>query len=136
MSNDWKPDFTKANPWEGMPADYGGVATFIPTTSNPYPPWEGEPGANIPPYGTPEYGQVAARVVEKAYAAGNTELLNWAKNAFDQGSGVALAPKQSAATAVMLDTPTNGFKIPEGWGTAIIALLGVGILAFTGKKRK
>jgi hypothetical protein len=35
----WKPDFTKPNPWEGMPSDYAGIKTFVPSPDSPLPPW-------------------------------------------------------------------------------------------------
>ena len=38
----WKPDFTRDNPWEGMPEDYSGIKSYVPTPENPLPPWTGE----------------------------------------------------------------------------------------------
>ncbi len=38
----WKPDFTKVNPYEGMPLEYAELVTesFVPTADNPYSPIE------------------------------------------------------------------------------------------------
>ena len=63
----WKPDFTKAEPWQGVPADYAGVATFVPTVENPLPPWEGEVAAEVlPTFDTPEYDALAQRIIDEA----------------------------------------------------------------------
>lgn len=76
----WKPDFTADDPWKDMPKDYSGIATFVPTESNPTPPWETpttKAGAtttttttapDIPKYGTPEYQERAREVAEKQLA--------------------------------------------------------------------
>jgi len=59
----WKPDFTKKDPWEGMPPDYRGIATFVPTVAKPVPPWEGQVGAEaIPTFGTPGFQDLAQRI--------------------------------------------------------------------------
>lgn len=55
---DWQPDFAKSDPWQGMPKNYEGIATFKPTETNPLPPWESSAGAlaaGIPQFGTREY---------------------------------------------------------------------------------
>ena len=106
----WKPDFTKDNPWIGMPADYAGIATFIPTESVPLPPWEGKVGAGaIPAYGTPIYAQVALEIAQEAYTevtapeSSRTEkeqatfILESAMRAAEQGAGVASAYTMTSA---------------------------------------
>ena len=63
----WKPDFTKAEPWQGVPADYAGVATFVPTNENPLPPWEGDVAtAVIPAFNTPDYSALAQKIIDEA----------------------------------------------------------------------
>jgi len=42
----WKPDFTQPNPWAGMPPNYEGIKTFVPTPDNPNPPWVGQVADN------------------------------------------------------------------------------------------
>jgi len=40
MNDNWKPDPSKENPFEDMPADYAGISSFLPTEAQPLPAWE------------------------------------------------------------------------------------------------
>ncbi len=63
----WKPDFTQTDPWMGMPADYAGVATFVPVAEEPVPPWTGQIGSEaIPVFGTAEYEIVVQEIMTAA----------------------------------------------------------------------
>lgn len=65
-TTDWKPDFSKTNPWEGMPINYAGIATFKPTDTIKTPPWEGQKGSeNIPKFGTPEFERLALSITKE-----------------------------------------------------------------------
>ncbi len=69
----WKPDFTKTDPWMGMPADYAGVATFVPVAETPVPPWTGQIGSEaIPIFGSPEYEVVVQEIVAAAVVTAQT----------------------------------------------------------------
>ncbi len=45
----WQPNFNDPDPWAGMPADYAGKDTFVPTVVNPTPPWGSETGIDYSP---------------------------------------------------------------------------------------
>jgi len=142
MNNDWKPDFNQEDPWAGVPDDYAGIATFVPTESNPEPPWQGETGAeSIPDYGSIDYALVAKNIImdvaDKAEAGDqhSAEILQWAKNAADQGAGVASSPLPLMPGGVPTLTPTvKPTALPTNWMLGGLALLAV--VAFASGKRK
>jgi hypothetical protein len=130
----WKPDFTKDNPWEGMPADYAGVATFVPTSDNPLPPWEGEVGAGIiPTFGTPEYESLALTIASEARAATATATTTEEKARAEliadtaEKAALARAGVGESAAAVEIDA-----GIQPGW--AVPAVIAIVVLAFLGRK--
>jgi len=137
----WKPDFTKANPWEGMPADYVGVATFIPTTLVAKPPWQDKVGAeSLPAYGTPGYAILAKSIIDDLYSeaiskTGATQqkaidLLTYAKKAAEAGAGIASANIGLTPAIVPTITPTPSLvaeKEQPNWllwgGLGLLALM-------------
>lgn len=67
MNEVWRPDFTKDDPWAGMPADYAGLATYVSTDVSPLPPWEEDAPEYIPAYGTEEYINIARGIAEESH---------------------------------------------------------------------
>jgi len=117
----WKPDFTKPDPWVGVPADYAGVATFIPTQENPLPPWEGQPGSEvIPAFGSQEYNERALEIVYTAQAQGNDFIA--------EAGAKALVARQVPITLAGRPWWENLGPLP--W----IALAGLGLVLLSRKK--
>lgn len=126
-----------------MPSDYAGIATFVPAPADPTPPWQGQTGAdNIPAYGTPAYAQAAYNICQEAYAQAqqgdqhSVDLLTYAKNAADQGAGVASSPITGGANSVPVvaksTTPITSTALA---GIGVLGLLLVGGLVLMGRKK-
>lgn len=127
----FKPDFTKADPWAGMPPDYAGVATFIPTATNPLPPWEGEVAAAvIPTYGTPDYNARAQNIIDEARVTAYIGTLAERQRAaliVQTGERAMLA--RTGVVSVAPETPPSA-KLDIDWSKwAMPAVIGVVALA-------
>ena len=138
MTNErWKPDFTKTNPWEGMPADYAGVATFVTTPDYPLPPWEGQVGAEIiPTFNTPEYNALAQRIIgaEKVMATIGTASEKERANIILASAEKATLARAGIVTKPVVTEPVVTEAERIDWGKW--AIIGIAVLAVVMLTRK